>query len=291
MTTQLYKLLITAGLIVVIFLLRWALNSLFVSRLANLKTRYSWRKGISYFGYIIIALGITVVWIDEFLSAATFLGLLTAGLAVALRDPIVNFFGWLFIITNRPFEMGHRIEIGPNKGDVLDIQFFKFTLLEIGSERVDADQSTGRIIHIPNGKVFTLATINFVQGFKYVWHEIPVRLTFDSNWEKARQILLDIEEMRVKDLEEDALHEIDQSEKRFNIRYSKLTPTVYTTVKEYGILLTLRFLCNPRSLRGTEQLIWEEVLRTFEKEPDLHWAYPGMAVYLKERDSEKKSEK
>ena len=76
-------------------------------------------------------------------------------------------------------------------GDVIDIRLFQFSINEIGNW-VDADQSTGRIIHIPNGIVFTEPQANYTAGFQYIWNEIPVLVTFESDWKKAKQILTDI---------------------------------------------------------------------------------------------------
>ena len=128
------------------------------------------------------------VWLSEFKELGTFLGLLSAGIAVALKDPIINFVGWLFIILRRPFTLGDRIQILGHSSDVIDIRLFQFTLMEIGNW-VEADQSTGRIIHVPNGKVFVDTVASYNKGFHYIWNEMPVMITFESNWEKAKNIL------------------------------------------------------------------------------------------------------
>lgn len=99
------------------------------------------------------ALVVARLWFVGLQSLSTFLGLLTAALAIALQDPIVNLAGWLFLIWRRPFRVGDRIQIGDIRGDVIDMRIFQFSLLEIGNW-VNADQSTGRVIHVPNGKVF-----------------------------------------------------------------------------------------------------------------------------------------
>ena len=71
------------------------------------------------------------------------------------------------------------------------MRLFQFSLLEIGNW-VAADQSTGRVIHVPNGKVFGEALINYSKGFQYIWNEIPVRITFESDWQKAKGLLQEI---------------------------------------------------------------------------------------------------
>ena len=68
------------------------------------------------------------------------------------------------------------------------IRIFQFSLIEIGNWG-DADQSTGRVIHIPNGIVFTQPQSNYTTGFQHIWHEIPVLVTFESDWKKAKKII------------------------------------------------------------------------------------------------------
>lgn len=83
------------------------------------------------------------------------------------------------------------MQIGQHVGDVIDIRLFQFTILEIGNW-VEADQSTGRLIHMPNAKVFQEPQANYSTGFEYIWHEIPVMVTFESNWKKTKTILQEI---------------------------------------------------------------------------------------------------
>jgi hypothetical protein len=63
------------------------------------------------------------------------------------------------------------------------------------------------------------------------------------------------------------------------IFYQKLTPTVYTSVKDSGVLLTMRFLCEPRQRRSVEQDIWRDVLEAFDREKDIELAYNTMRIY------------
>ncbi len=63
------------------------------------------------------------------------------------------------------------------------------------------------------------------------------------------------------------------------IFYSTLTPTVYTTVKDSGVMLTLRYLCHPRRRRGTNEAIWEDILNRFAERDDIDFAYPTIRYY------------
>jgi len=272
------KLWVSFLIVFVLWLLRKLLLSLVLPRIEDLRTRYQWRKISNYIAAVIGMLLVGRIWFVGFQTVATFLGLLSAGVAIALKDPLVNFAGWMFIIWRRPLEMGDRIQIGEHAGDVIDLRIFQFTLLEIGNW-VDADQSTGRVIHIANGKVFTEMLANYSKGFQYIWHEIPVLVTFESNWQKAKDMLQKIANKHSEHLSKSAEKKLKERAQKFLIFYSKLTPTVYTSVKDSGILLTIRYLSEPRRRRGSEQAIWEDVLREFAECEDIDFAYPTQRFY------------
>lgn len=160
----LYHLLFSSlAYIALLWSFRWLLLQLVWRQTENLQVRYQWRRVSSYAAFILtVALAGRVVF-EGFHGVATFLGLLTAGLAIALKDPLVNLVGWMLIIWRRPFAVGDRIQIGNHAGDVMDLTISRFTLAEIGNW-VHADQITGRIVHIPTGKVFVEPLAVYKQG-------------------------------------------------------------------------------------------------------------------------------
>jgi small-conductance mechanosensitive channel len=267
--------------VIIIFIL-WIIKKIF-SRIIhrnvkNAKTTYQWNKT---FSYIIALLGFLLVgriWFKGAGSILTIVGLLSAGIAIALKDVFVNLAGFIFIMWRQPLEVGHRIQIGEVAGDVVDIRPFQFTILEIGNW-VDADQSTGRMIHIPNGKIFTENLANYHFGFEYIWHEIPVLLTFESNWQKAREILNKIAMDYRKNIPAEVEKQIKAAARKYLIIYNKLTPIVYLDVKDCGVLLTIRYLVEPRQRRSVEEKFWEKILTEFGKNEDVDFAYPTTRIY------------
>jgi len=135
------------------------------------------------------------------------------------------------------------------------------------------------VIRIPNGKIFTEMVANYSTGFQYIWNEIPVLITFESNWEKAKEILRGIADRNAEHLTDTAARRVREASARVMIFYTTLTPTVYTTVKDSGVLLTIRYLCAPRERRGTDQAIWEDILREFARHEDIDLAYPTQRFY------------
>jgi len=266
------KLEATLLVLVVLWLVQRITLAIAWRRTHDGRLRYRWQKATAYITTPIALFLIGRIWFEGFQSIATFLGLVSAGVAIALKDILVNLAGWVFIISRRPFALGDRIQIGQHAGDVIDVRLFQFTLNEIGNW-VQADQSTGRIIHIPNGKVLTEVIANYSEGFQYIWNEIPVLVTFESDWEKAKQLLLEIVRRDSEEIARQAERSVRETTRKFMIFYTNLTPTVYTSVHDSGVLLTVRYLCEPRQRRVTEQEIWEDILREFAKHDNIDLAY------------------
>lgn len=272
--------------ILVIIIIQRLIKKFVLGNIADIKVRYQWQKISLYLSVFLIIIFLISTWLNIFGSVATFLGLISAGIAIALKDPLVNMVGWGFILIRQPFKVGDRIQIGNNSGDVIDIRLFQFSINEIGNW-VDADQSTGRIIHIPNGIVFSEPQASYTAGFQYIWNEIPVLITFESNWKKAKEILTKVVNHHGIMLTTEADQQIKAAAKKFLIFYSKLTPIVYTSVKDSGVMLTLRYMCSPQERRGSEENIWEDILNKFAECDDIDFAYPTQRFYNNSMEGKK----
>jgi small-conductance mechanosensitive channel len=276
------KLLISVLIVAALWLVQRLLHASVTERIQSLERRYQWQKALGYTFTTLGVLTVSLVWVEGVQYAATYLGLVSAGLAIALKDPITNIVAWVFILWRKPFEVGDRIEIGQYAGDVVDQRIFQFSLMEIGNW-VDSDQSTGRILHIPNGMIFTSGVANYTHGPDYIWNEIPVLVTFESDWEKAKRLLQEIVDAHDVSKNEETTREFEAATRKFLLKYNKLTPIVYTNVLDSGVLLTIRYLCKPRQRRGTAESIWEATLRSFAKHPDIDLAYPTTRFYSLEK--------
>lgn len=278
------KLVVSVLIVLGLLVARRAILALVHRRIVDPSLRYRWAKVSTYVAFVIGLVVVIQIWFTAIRSLGTFLGLVSAGLAIALKDLVADVAGWLFIVWRRPFEVGDRIQIGKNAGDVVDTRIFQFTILEIGNW-VAADQSTGRVIHIPNQSVFTEPVANYTTGFSYVWNELPVLVTFESDWRRAKEIIARIAGEELKGVGEEAQRAMLSAAKRFMIHYRNFTPAVYTSVQDSGVLLTLRYLCRPRERRGTAQTLWERILDEFAAEPSVDFAYPTQRLYTLRGDA------
>jgi small-conductance mechanosensitive channel len=265
--------------VAVVYFLRRGLLALVAGRVEDQAARYRWAKTTASVAFVVAAVLFVQIWFTALRSLGTFLGLASAGLAIALKDLVTDMAGWVFVVWKRPFDLGDRIQIGQFKGDVVDRRVFQFTIMEIGNW-VDADQSTGRLIHIPNAMLFTQPLANYIAGFPYLWNELKILVTFESDWRKAKAIVDRVAEEYTVDITREAHSPQPRREQRFLIHYRKLTPVVYVSVGESGVLLTLRYLCRPRERRGTGGELWEGILDAFAGADDVHLAYPTQRVNL-----------
>ncbi len=273
--------LVTSGLA---FLLVY-LSLFFVRRLINslkigIAKRHQYRKRASYTATFIYFIILISIWAGNGKQWATLFSLLGAGIALALHEVLLNIAGWVYIMARRPYREGDRIELGNVRGDVIDIRLFQTTLLEIGNW-VGGDQSTGRLVNLPHGQIFKNPLYNYTKGFEFLWNEMSILVTFESNWEKARKILLKCGEEESKDVQEKVKKEIERMSREYLIYYRKFTPIVYTEIGESGIKLTLRYLTEAKERRIVEDKLSRKILTEIGKTPDVVLAYPTYRIYKK----------
>ncbi|UCC95569.1 MAG: mechanosensitive ion channel [Candidatus Omnitrophota bacterium] len=277
------KIKITQSLIIrkviqtfVVILIGYVLIFIFVGivnrRIQNVRVKHIVRKNIIYLLNILILLYIIFIWLRNINSITIFLSVIGAGIALALQEVILCMAGWFLIMVRRPFEVGDRIELGGVKGDVIDIRLFQVSLLEIGNW-VGADQSTGRIVNVPNSEIFKRENYNYSRGFEFIWNEIKVLVTFESDWKRAEEIMIHHAVKEAKGMEEIVKKKITQMTRHYMIYYEKLTPIVYIDIKDSGVELSLRYLTEARKRRATHDVLCRAILDDFDKEDKVNFAY------------------
>jgi len=239
--------------------------------------RHKARRTIAYVAEFLALLVIALVWAGQ-LNWQLWFGLVSVGLALALQRAILCLAGWAHITLRHPYEIGDRIQVGALIGDVIDVRLFHTYLLEVGNW-VDADQSTGRVVHMPNSVVYTQPVYNYTQGFPYIWNEIPVLITFESDWRRAKALLEAMVHDESRDITEEVSRFISRMRRDYPIRYHNLTPIVYTSVRDSGVLLTMRYLTNVRERRKTAAELHELILDAFAREPQVTFAYPTYRMF------------
>lgn len=260
----------------------WIIRSLVLfvvkKRTHSAYVRYNWNRYSYYVMLFFTAIVIIDIWLKGFGQIITLLGFLAAGIAIALKEPIVNLFGWFFTVWNGSFKIGDRIEIGNQKGDVIEIGLFQFKLMELHAW-VGGDQYTGRILYIPNSKIFTEVKANYSTITNYVWHEFDFNITFESNWKKAKEIVYTIVNEKSLSNDQHAIRDAKEFFDVYKIENISFEPIVFTEINENGIRFIIRFYCQANKRRLIEMEINEILIDAFSREKDIVFAYHTMRLY------------
>lgn len=274
MTPNGVRFLVSLIVLLVIYLVTELSIRIVNAKVADLKKRHNARKVVLYLLTVIAMAVIGAIWVPNIKMLSVVISVIGAGLAVSVGEAILSMAGWFLILTRRPYDIGDRIQIGEVKGDVIDVRLFQTTLLEIGNWVKD-DQSTGRVVHIPNAAVFRNPVFNFTKGFEFLWDEIKIILTFGSNWKKAEDIMLRHAKQDVEAVAEEVARRIKKMSEVYYIYYDKLTPIVYTNILDNGVELSLRYLAEVKKRRQCHDRLSRLILDDFMKERDIAFACRG----------------
>ena len=264
------KIIITVALIMVFHIVKKSICSFINKSNFDSSNTIKYKKRSSLLINILTVVVIIPIWMYESKDIFTFLGIFSAGLAFAFRDLVASFLGWLIINSQKPFKLGDRIKIGESLGDVVAIDWFYTTIIEvIENDNRTHGQSTGRITHIPNIQILTEGLINETNAFPFTWNELKISLTLKSNWRKAKDILMSIANDKVGDIEQEAKDSLNIASKTLPIYYENLSHTVYTSMETGTICLNLRLICKARNYRNLEHVLVEDILDEFSKHEDI----------------------
>ena len=214
---------------------------------------------------IITTLLIFGIWIQRLGDLSVALGILAAGLAFALQEVIGSIAGWTTIITGRPFSIGDRIETGGIRGDVVDIGVLRTTLMEIGNW-VSGDHNTGRIVTLSNAFIFKEPLYNYSAHLRFVWDEIRVPITYESNWKKGIEILANtvFEHLAYKELLPKAQKQRRELRRRLAVKMTPIEPRTYVKITDNWIELSLVYPVDTDLRRSFRSEISQRLLAEFE---------------------------
>jgi len=218
---------------------------------------------IKYAAVFLVAVSLVFIWLESLGPIITALTLLATALTLVAKELILNFIGSFVIFWRELFTIGDRVRVGDVSGDVIDKGVLYFTVLETGEVGL-AGHSTGRLIKVPNALTLTQPVINATRGAGYVWNEIALSVTRESDRGKARDMLIEAVEHYYLNEAVD-LERVRRIFEQRRVFFKELTPRVYLDVTTGGYLLTLRYLCRSRLVRESRDAI---VTRFVDRLPD-----------------------
>jgi len=226
--------------------------------------RVAVRNVLAVAGFLIVV----VIWLPRGNTLLPSLGIVGAGLAIASQELIGSLAAGLNIWVGNIYRVGDRVRIGDVIGDVMDISLARTTVMEVG-EWVKADQYTGRVVTVANRVVWTNPVYNFTQHWGYLWDEITLPITYESDWQRATELMLEHGQRYTKELQADAEAKLNRMIDRYPLKDTKVESTLYLAMTDNWIELTLRFLVDAQERRGVKDRLHRELLQYFQAEENI----------------------
>lgn len=239
-----------------------------IAQIEDSKTRYSFRKTISILYLAVLLLVIIRIWVIETETLLVTYGLVGAGVAVSLQDFFRNFAGGIAIFLTKMYVVGDRIEVEANYGDVIDIGILYTTVLEF-RRWVAGDQATGGLTVIPNGFVLSKPVHNYTKDNTFIWDEMEIPLTYDSDWKTAINRMVEIVKEETMQMITRAEQELSTLRLKYYLSERDVEPAVFVRLTDNWILLHLRYITDVRQRRAVSNRISQEILKELEQAKDI----------------------
>ena len=291
-STYLTRGIITLILVLIIYIIfRLLLEDKFIRKVSSSDKRYYLSK-TSYFLYLLFNfVAVWIIWVEDIRTLLLGFGLVAAAFTISIQDVAKNFVGGLAIFFNNIYRVGDRIEIGSKKGDVIDINLLYTSVMEM-REWLSSDQHTGRISFLPNSLVLSNAVNNYTKDFNFVWDEIALPITYQSNWRKAQTLILQVVAQETHMMKDIAEEEVSQMEKKYYINKASTDPEIFIRLTDNWIELTARYVTPARQRRMTRNRISRRILEEIEKSEEIKIASQtidivGLPPIRLEKDNDK----
>jgi small-conductance mechanosensitive channel len=226
--------------------------------------------------WVLIAVTTAFAFATELGSVATFAGLLTAGMAVALQNVILSMVGYFFLIGRFGIRVGDRVQIAGVTGEVVDIGLVRLHLMELGGD--GAETPTGRVVAFSNAILFqpTASLFKQIPGTNFVWHEMTLTLSPDSDHIAATERLAEAVEAVFAGYREDMERQHREMERTLSgTSVQGLRPKIRLHLTDAGLEAVIRFPVDLHHAAEIDDRVTRELLQAIDYEPKLKLVGPA----------------
>jgi small-conductance mechanosensitive channel len=226
--------------------------------------------------WFVISITIAFALATEIGSLATFAGLITAGIAVALQNVILAVAGYFFLIGRYGVRVGDRVQISGVTGDVLDIGLVRIHLMEMEASG-NYIQPTGRVVVFSNSIVFqpTASFYKQIPGTNFVWHDVSFTLAPESDIHLAETRLLGAVEKVFAEYKDRIEREYQEMQTQLNVRTVSPKPVSRLRLTQTGLEVVIRYPVELDNAAEIDDRITRELLTALAQEPRLRLVGSG----------------
>ncbi|MDB1125189.1 mechanosensitive ion channel family protein [Vibrio algarum] len=263
------KVIFTLLLIIIV----WTLKYLWIAAIRHnhnpLQERHkNWisvARNLSNLGLVI---GVAVVWLSELQNFAISVAAFTVAIVIATKELLQCFLGFFSWVTNRPFRVGDWIQVNGHCGEVSDIDWIKFRLLEVDLE--NGYTYTGKSITVMNSVLLIQPVINLNFMRRYVMHSFSIVRENEVNlFDLKLPMMATITEL-ISPFQDVASRYSNLISNRLEIEATSIEPFIYIhTTDVANQVISITIFCPTEEAHSLEQKIterfmtlWYEKLKT-----------------------------
>ena len=171
----------------------------------------------------------------------TVIGLVGAGLTVALQGFIVGFCGWFVLMGRNGIRVGDFVEINGVAGEVVEIGLLRTVLLETGSSS-GSGYPTGRQVAFVNSYAVSGHYFNFSTSGQWLWDELLVQVPAGEDSSAMVQNILKIV---TEDTEKNArMSELEWQRvtQRYGVKSFSAAPSISVRPASLGVEIVVRYI-------------------------------------------------
>jgi small-conductance mechanosensitive channel len=226
--------------------------------------------------WFVMALVIAFAFASELGSLATFAGLITAGIALALQNVILSVAGYFYLIGKYGVRVGDRVNVAGVTGEVSDIGLVRLHLIELASGESDA-RPTGRVVVFSNSVVFqpTAGLYKQIPGTNFVWHEITLTMAPEGNYSEIESRLKSVVDNVFEEYRERMEKQGREIERNLNVRVRDLHPQSRLRLTKDGLSVVLRYPVDLSDATVIADKIARNLLEAIERDPKLRLVGTG----------------
>jgi len=269
----LYSLLIRLGIMAGIILLLLGFSKIWGRVTLRYVTDNRRRRQFLLMRRIVVSSVIVIVIIASVVAElgqlATFAGLITAGIAVALQTVILSGFAYFFFVGRYGVRVGDRVTISGITGDVVDIGLFRLYLMELSGNGRDL-QASGRIVVFSNSVLFQPnAFFKQLPGSDYTFHEVALTLAPNTDHEMAEQRLLNAVESVFEEYRPEIERQYEQIKDSLHLPIPAPKPQGRLRFVDAGLEFVVRYPVEIHHAAEVDDKITRRLLEAIEEEPKL----------------------
>ena len=222
-----------------------------------------------------IALVLVLSFITEFGSLATYAGLLTAGIAVALQNVILSVVAYFFLIGRYGVRIGDRVTISGVTGTVIDIGLVRIYLMELLGSGAELHAS-GRVVVFSNSVLFQpSAWFKQMPGTDYVWHTVKLSLTLESDFQLAQNRLSAAVDAVYQQYRERIEQQYAAFEQTVDIQLATPKPEVRLRFTENALEVIVQYPAPFQDAARIDEQVMKALYDAIAREPKLTLASAG----------------